>query len=109
MARDVQTEPDHAVTLRFRANSAQRRVTDAIVVVVLLGGLIGWAIGFAPAFSGTLAVVSAAYLLFQWLPPVRRVWPVLSRGPGVRPHLAEDTVVILDAKGVHRNIGQIQR
>jgi hypothetical protein len=121
MTHDVQTESQHTVTLRFRptfeellagvhvANSARRRLTHAIVVVALLGGLIGWATGFASGSSATLALVSAAYLLFQWLPPMRWLWPLLGRGPGIRPYLADDTVVILDGKGVHRTIGPMHR
>jgi hypothetical protein len=121
MAEDATTPVPPSASIRFRttfeelldgvriANAAQQRVTDGIVLLVLLAGLVGWSVGFASVWAGSLAVVAAGYLLLERIPPLRFLWPVLSRGPGVRPYLTNDTVVSMDASGVHRVIGSRQR
>jgi hypothetical protein len=121
MADDVRVDSEPSVTVRFLptfgdllagthvANAARRRVTDAILVLVTIGGFVSWGLGIASPLGGALALVATAFLILEHLPPMPAFWPLLARGPGVRPYLTDSTVVTFDAIGVHRTIGPMHR
>lgn len=84
-----------------------RQLTDLLLAAGALGGFAGWVVGIGSNLPAFLAAACILVLGIQHLPAARPLYPLLSRGPGVRPYLADDVVVTFDATGIHRTIGSI--